>query len=53
MSKKKNIAEVADIIYNEYVAGMDLSSSADLMKCINVLLDNGKAVKISGTDDVY
>lgn len=51
--KRTTTADVANYIYTEYVYEQDLTSTSDLGKNLNLLVDNGKAVKISGSDDVY
>ena len=51
--KKLSKAKIADYIYNEYIYNQDLKSGVDLVKEIELLVDNGLAVKIEGHDDIY
>ena len=51
--KKLSKAKIADYIYNEYIYNQDLKSGVDLVKEIELLVDNGLAVKIEGNDDIY
>lgn len=46
----KNICEY---IFNDYITGMDLDETQNLLKNIPLLVDNGLACKISGEEDLY
>lgn len=46
----KNICEY---IFSDYISGMDLDETQNLLKNIPLLVDNGLACKISGEEDLY
>lgn len=53
MSKKENLCtEITQRIIDEYIFNRDLTSSKKLLENLELLQDNGKAIRISGTDDV-
>lgn len=52
MSKKKSQDFIRDQIYNNYIFGREFSSSIEILKHIDLLVDNNLATHISGTEDL-
>ena len=54
MGKKeqKSQEKICQYIYDDYIFNRDFSSSNDVFKNINLLIENNLATKISGTDDM-
>lgn len=54
MSKKNytNQNKISQYLFDDYLFNRDLVSSDEILKSVNLLIDNNLAIKISGTDDV-